>query len=82
VRQLEFWGVSGELDKLPASIKERYPVPQASAINKSELQVLINGENSVLMIKKMLDAQSPRQSPLEEVTNYLRQLEAAGFVLF
>jgi aminopeptidase YwaD len=82
IRQLEFWGVNAILESLPPDVKARYPLSKESAFNRSELQLLVDGENSVLMIKRMLDAQSPRQSMLEEVLNYLRQLEAAGLVGF
>lgn len=48
--------------------------------NTGELQLLVNGRNSVLDIKKMLDAQSRTTSDLQAVFNYLEILKAAGLV--
>jgi len=41
-----------------------------------------SGKNSILDIKKMLDAQFPEAESLEDVTRYLELLKDAGFVTF
>ncbi|MFZ2055082.1 MAG: hypothetical protein WAU81_12920 [Candidatus Aminicenantales bacterium] len=48
--------------------------------NTAELQCLINGSRSILDIKKMLDAQSPRKASLEYMINYIQVLRLAGLV--
>ncbi len=49
-------------------------------MNTSELQLLINGKNSALDIKKMLDAQSSRKTDLQAILDYLDVLEKAGLI--
>jgi hypothetical protein len=48
--------------------------------NTSELQLLINGKNSVLDIKKALDAQNRTTSDLQGIINYIEVLVQAGLV--
>ena len=52
----------------------------ARRIDRSELQLLINGRNSVLDIKNMLDAQAERKTELQDVLNYVDILKTAGLV--
>ena len=51
-------------------------------MSTSELLLLINGKNSVLQIKEMLDAQYEKSSDLESVLNYIMRLKSAGLVRF
>jgi len=46
----------------------------------NELQLLINGKNSALDIKYMLDAQAERKTDLQEVLNHLEVLKTAGLI--
>jgi hypothetical protein len=43
--------------------------------------LLINGKNSVLDIKNMLDVQSERQADLQDILNYVETLKTAGLVV-
>ncbi|MFC1564846.1 M28 family peptidase [candidate division KSB1 bacterium] len=54
--------------------------PRGPRINTSELHLLINGKNSALDIKKMLDAQSSEKTDLQAVLDYLDTLEKAGLI--
>ena len=45
------------------------------------MQLLINGKNSVLDIKNMLDVQSERRADLQEIMNYVETLKTAGLVV-
>lgn len=49
-------------------------------LDRSELQLLINGKNSILDIKNMLDAQAERRADLQDVMNYVETLKTAGLV--
>jgi aminopeptidase YwaD len=50
--------------------------------NTSEIQLLCDGKNSALDIKKMLDAQFRQETPLEAVLSHLQMLKKAGLVAF
>ncbi|MFO7923149.1 MAG: M28 family peptidase, partial [Bacteroidales bacterium] len=58
----------------------RYPV--ISRIDRTEIARLINGENSALTIKKMLDAQNRNESDLQDIVNFLYLLKEAGIAVF
>lgn len=70
------------IEKVPDEEKKKYPYKALYLGNSRELQLLINGENSVLDIQNMLDAQSRRPSRLEDIFNYLEILKLAGLVEF
>jgi hypothetical protein len=68
--------------------REFLPQPQAGAgrrefprYDRGEMQLLINGKNSVLDIKRMLDVQSERRADLQEILNYVETLKSAGLVV-
>jgi aminopeptidase YwaD len=48
--------------------------------DRNELQLLINGKNSALDIKNMLDAQAERRTDLQDVLSYLEVLKTAGLI--
>ncbi len=50
--------------------------------NTAEIQLLCDGKNSALDIKKMLDTQFQAQTPLEAVIAHLELLRKAGLVAF
>jgi hypothetical protein len=50
--------------------------------NASEIQLLCDGENSALDIKKMLDTQFRQETPLEAVVGFLDVLKKAGLIAF
>jgi len=47
-----------------------------------ELQLLCDGRNSALDIKKMLDTQNRQETPLDGILNYLAILKDAGLVAY
>ncbi|NQU85425.1 MAG: M28 family peptidase [Mariniphaga sp.] len=63
---------------LSQEIRDKYPVNKVAST--SELTKLINGENSVLDIKILLDAQNERESELEGIINYLHLMKEMGLV--
>lgn len=67
--------------------REFLPQPQGGGgrrefprYDRNELQLLVNGKNSVLDIKNMLDAQMQRKADLQDVMNYIETLKTAGLV--
>jgi hypothetical protein len=54
---------------------------RGAVINGSEIAKLTtDGTNSILDIKKMVDAQFPVGDSLETITRYIQMLEEAGLV--
>jgi hypothetical protein len=79
-------GYAKFIEQIPKEERDNYPYSQfgtgETIANVSELNCLINGTHSVLDIKKMLDAQNPRKSSLQQVINYVQVLKLAGLVVF
>ena len=48
--------------------------------NTRELNLLINGRNSILDIQRLLDAQVQNRSDLAAIFNYLEILKLAGLI--
>ncbi len=84
VRAEGYRGYVKWIDQVPKEEKAKYPYSQFGSGdfvgNTAELHCLINGSRSVLEIKRMLDAQSPRQASLQQVMNYIQVLRLAGLV--
>ena len=72
------------IKEVPKEQKDKYPYPteRGKRIDISEISILCDGKNSVLDIKKMLDAQSPRKTKIQHIMNCLKILEIAGLVTF
>ncbi len=68
------------INEVPKEERDKYPYDRRGIASTSELQVLINGQRSVLDIKNMLDAQYQRTSDLQSVLNYIEILKLAGLV--
>jgi hypothetical protein len=68
------------MDKVPAETRERLKITPRSFFGASELQLLINGKNTVLDIKNMLDAQNERRADIQDILNYLEFLKIAGLI--
>ncbi len=68
------------MSEVPEEKMEEYPVK--TRINTGEVARLVNGENSVYMIKKMIDAQQEGTSELRDIFNYIERLRLAGVVEF
>jgi hypothetical protein len=68
------------MEKVPAEVRERLKITPRSFFGASELQLLINGKNTILDIKNMLDAQNERRMDLQDILNYVEFLKIAGLV--
>jgi aminopeptidase YwaD len=51
-------------------------------VNASEAAGLADGNRNLLQIKKMVDAQFERESPLKDIVNYFNVLKEAGLMKF
>jgi len=69
-----------KISDLPDAAISSYPV--VTRIDRTEIARLVNGENSVLMIKKMLDAQNRDETDLQDIINFVYQLREAGVAGF
>jgi hypothetical protein len=72
-----YQGYSEHLNRVPADQRAKFPV---TGIDTGELQRLVNGRNTVLDMKKMLETQSPRKADLQAILNHLEILSMAGLV--
>ena len=75
-----YGGWRAYLQEVPEEVRQRYPYGRQDIANTGEVNLLINGTNSVLDIKKLLDGQYPTRSDLQAIVNYLEILKAAGLV--
>lgn len=80
VKQDGYGGWRSYLQNVLAEGRQRFPYDAADIANTSELNLLINGRNNVLDIKKMLDAQFKTPSDLQAIINYMEILKLAGLV--
>lgn len=74
------FGIERSLRELPKEILEKYSYRNIAST--TELCTLINGSNSALDIKKMLDTQYSRESDLQSIINYLHLLKVKGLITF
>lgn len=81
IKENGYRGYRDLITAVPSEEAKKYPYGGRMDIaNTNELQLLINGRNSVLVIKHMLDAQSERKSKLQSILNYIEILKLAGLV--
>ncbi|KPK93462.1 hypothetical protein AMJ80_05915 [bacterium SM23_31] len=76
-------GYSQFINQVPQEERAKYPYAGAGRggrIDTTELGRLVNGKNSALDIKKLLDAQSTSPADLQSILNYLEILKLAGLV--
>lgn len=74
----------GVLNSIPRDLMTKYGFAQRGSVkNGAEIAKLTTaGTNSILDIKKMLDAQFPSADSLETVTKYIEMLKEAGLVAY
>ncbi len=74
----------GVLRTIPAELLAKYGFDKRGAVkNSGEIAKLTTtGTNSLLDIKKMLDAQFPTTDSLETITKYVEMLKEAGLVTY
>jgi hypothetical protein len=80
VKQDGYGGWRSYLQDVMVEGRRQYPYETSDIANTGELNLLINGRNSVLDIKKMLDAQYSTVSDLQAILNYIEILKMAGLV--
>jgi hypothetical protein len=80
VKQDGYGGWRQHLNGVSAEARRQYPYGGNAIANTNELQLLINGQNSVLDIKKLLDGQNRTTSDLQAILNYIEVLKLAGLV--
>lgn len=74
------FGAERSLRELPKEVLNKYPYRQIAST--TELCALVNGKNSALDMKKILDTQYNRTTDLQSVINFLELLKAKGLVTF
>ncbi len=82
VRSKGYGGDREFISSVPAEERRKYPYGYRDIANTRELHLCINGKNSALDIKYLLDLQHQRESKLEGIINYLEVLKLAGLVEF
>jgi hypothetical protein len=80
VKQDGYRGWQAYLQQVSQETRQQFTYERGDIASTSELQLLINGTNSVLDIKKMLDGQNRTTSDLQAIFNYIEILKAAGLV--
>lgn len=72
----------GVLRSIPRELMAKYGFDQRGAVNHGGeiAKLTVAGTNSILDIKKMLDAQFPNPDSLETISSYLEMLKDAGLV--
>lgn len=71
--------LAGMLAGLSPETLASYPV--RTRIDRTEIARLVNGKNTVLMIKKMVDAQNRSETDIDDIINFIYQLREAGVVV-
>ncbi|UCG86732.1 MAG: M28 family peptidase, partial [Gemmatimonadota bacterium] len=79
VKQDGYRGWRSFLEEVPTEARQQYPYGDDIA-STNEVNLLINGSNSILDIKKMLDAQYKTTSDIQAIINYIEILKLAGLV--
>ncbi len=79
-----FKGGQGILaEKLSSLSDDKLAVyPLRRRIDQTEIARLVDGQNSILMIKKMMDAQSRTETDLGDIMNFIYLMREAGVVDF
>jgi aminopeptidase YwaD len=79
-KTLKYGGYSEFIRAVPAEFigSNRY----TGLVNNSETAGLADGKRNLLQIKKMVDAQFERESPLPDIVNYYTVLKEAGLMKF
>jgi aminopeptidase YwaD len=78
VRDLGYDGYNEKVNKLTDEVKKKYPV--IGLVDREEAARLINGRNSVMDIKYIIDAQNKGETSPDGLFNYLNQLKEAGII--
>ena len=79
-KTMKYAGYNEYLRKLSPGVLSSYPY--AGIVNTNEAAGLADGRRNLLQIKKMVDAQFEKESPLDKIINYYNVLKEAGLMKF
>jgi hypothetical protein len=79
-RDLGYEGYNDKLDNLSDEVKNKYKASGVADV--SEAARLINGKNSLMEIKHIIDSQNRGETSIEGLQNYVNLLKEAGLVRF
>lgn len=80
VRDWGFEGYNEKVNKLTDDVRKKYTV--SGLPDRDEAARLINGQNSIMDIKYILDAQNKPETSADGLFNYLNLLKEAGIIRF
>jgi aminopeptidase YwaD len=80
VKTMKYGGYNEFIRAVPAEF--RTSNIYSGIVNTSEAAGLADGKRNLLQIKKMVDAQFERESPLKDIVNYYNVLKEAGLMKF
>jgi len=80
VKRDGYRGWQDHLEQVEEEARQRFPYDDDAIASTSEVNLLIDGQNSILDIKKAVDAQNKTTSDLQAIINYIEVLRAAGLV--
>jgi hypothetical protein len=69
-----------KIEKIDPEIKKKFPVK--GRIDLYEAALCVNGKNSLLDIKYLLDTQGKYTCNLSDIVNLFRRFESAGIIKF
>jgi aminopeptidase YwaD len=75
-----YGGDSRLIGSVPPDISKNYPY--RAIVNTDEAAGMADGKLNILQIKKIVDAEFERESPLQDIMNYYRILKEAGLMKF
>ena len=79
-RDLGYEGYNQKINSLTSEVRDKYRVTGVADV--SEVAKLINGKNSLLDIKYLIDCQNKTESSLTGLENYLNRLKEACIIRF
>jgi hypothetical protein len=79
-KTMSYEGYYGFINALPSEFKTSHRY--SGIVNSTEAAGLADGKRNLLQIKKMVDAQFERESPLQDIVNYFDVLKEAGLMKF
>ena len=79
-RDLGYEGYNNKIKNLPENVKNTFPVTGVS--DPFEAAACINGKNSMLDIRDIMNAQNKSGTDLQGLMNFFSRLKAAGLIKF
>jgi hypothetical protein len=76
----KFEGYDEYIKSLPGEIVAANPY--TGIVNTSETAGMADGKRNLLQIKKMVDAEFEKESPMKDIINYFNILKEAGLMKF